>query len=117
VRLFQNLIGNAVKFRRPGVAPVVTVGGEIDPVEGWHFRIADNGIGIERTEQDIFEIFRRLHPQRLYPGTGVGLAICKRIIHRHGGHIWYEPNAGGGSIFHFTISPHPAEPAGAGAKA
>ncbi|MGE5548529.1 MAG: sensor histidine kinase [Solirubrobacterales bacterium] len=101
-QLLQNLIGNAVKFRREDVKPIVRVSAE--PCEGgWLFTVADNGIGIEPTEQDVFEIFRRLHPQSRYPGTGVGLAICKRIVERHGGRIWYEPNPGGGAAFRFSI--------------
>ncbi|MDA8232447.1 MAG: ATP-binding protein [Magnetospirillum sp.] len=102
VQLFQNLIGNAVKFRRPGVAPTVVVAAERQG-EGWLFRVADNGIGIETTTHDLFEIFRRQHPPEAYPGTGIGLAICKRIVQRHHGHIWVQSQPGQGSTFFFTL--------------
>jgi light-regulated signal transduction histidine kinase (bacteriophytochrome) len=105
MQLFQNLIGNAVKFRRPGVKPDISVLAE-KTAEGWTITVADNGIGIEKSDQDIFEIFRRLHNHRDYPGTGVGLAICKCIVERHQGRIWVESTPGQGSTFHFTV---PAE--------
>lgn len=102
MQLFQNLVGNAIKFHRPGLAPVITVSAEW--VEGqWVFTVADNGIGIEDSEQDVFEIFRRLHTAQAYPGTGVGLAICKRIVQRHGGRIWMISAPGEGSTFYFTL--------------
>ncbi|MBY0431544.1 MAG: histidine kinase, partial [Rhodospirillales bacterium] len=86
-RLFQNLIGNAIKYRRPGVPPRVTVSAER---QGgfWRFEIADNGIGIDpQYYERIFMVFQRLHTREQYPGTGIGLAICKKIVDRHGGHI------------------------------
>lgn len=102
-QVFENLIDNAVKFRRPDVAPKIRIWAVPERDDKWTVSVADNGIGIETSEQDIFEIFRRLHTSDQYPGTGVGLAICKRIIRRLGGRIWYEPASGGGSIFRFTL--------------
>lgn len=109
VQLFQNLLGNAIKFRRPGVAPEVSVTVRREG-EFWEFAVADNGIGFNPGEQDVFEIFRRLHSAVDYPGTGVGLAICKRIVLRHGGRIWAESELGHGSVFHFTLPAVPDRP-------
>jgi signal transduction histidine kinase len=108
MQLFQNLIGNALKFHRPDTRPQVTVASQRGEDE-WVISVADNGIGIEATQQDIFEIFRRLHTTESYPGSGVGLAICKRIVQRHNGRIWFESRAGEGATFHFTL-PLRAEP-------
>ncbi|WP_096704650.1 sensor histidine kinase [Magnetospirillum sp. 15-1] len=109
MQVFQNLIGNAIKFRRPDRPPRIAVTAE--PHQGlWLFSVADNGIGVEKSEQDIFQIFRRLHTSDAYPGTGVGLAVCKRIIQGGGGEIWLEPNPTGGSIFRFTV-PAPSDEA------
>ena len=99
MQLFQNLIGNAIKFRRPGTPPTITV-----EAEGGVFAVADDGIGIADTTQDIYEVFRRLHPGETYPGTGIGLAICKRIVQRHGGRLWHQPRPGGGTVFRFTLA-------------
>ena len=101
-RLFRNLIGNAIKFR--GAEPLlVTISSERHDPE-WTIRVDDNGIGIDPGKADrIFEVFQRLHSQDEYGGTGMGLAICKRIVERHGGRIWVEPAAGGGSSFNFTV--------------
>lgn len=102
MQVFQHLIGNAIKFRRPGQTPQIRVTAELR--QGlWEFSVADNGIGVEKSEQDIFQIFRRLHTSDAYPGTGVGLAVCKRIIQGFGGEIWVEPAPEGGSIFRFTL--------------
>jgi light-regulated signal transduction histidine kinase (bacteriophytochrome) len=102
MQVFQNLIGNAVKFRRAGVPPRVQVEAQRGHGE-WLISIRDNGIGVLATDQDIFEIFRRLHSHAEYPGTGVGLALCKSIIQRHQGRIWVESKPGEGSTFFFTL--------------
>lgn len=101
-QLLQNLISNAIKFCKD-VKPEV----KIDAVEkagGWLFSVSDNGMGIEpQFYERIFVIFQRLHSMADYPGTGIGLAICKRVIDGHGGEIWLESEIGKGSTFHFTI--------------
>lgn len=100
VQLWQNLIANAIKFRREEAPTVRIAAGETE--QDWVFSIADNGIGIDPGElDDIFVIFRRLHPE--LPGTGIGLTICQRIVDRHGGRLWAESNDGEGSRFCFTL--------------
>jgi signal transduction histidine kinase len=101
-QVFQNLIGNALKFRGP-LPPKIHVDAHRKE-DYWQFSVRDNGIGIDAKHQDrIFLIFQRLHSRQQYPGTGIGLAICKRIVDRHGGQIWVESQPGQGATFHFTI--------------
>jgi chemotaxis family two-component system sensor kinase Cph1 len=102
LQLFQNLIGNAVKFRgeRP---PEIHVGAEESASE-WIFSVRDNGIGIDPRHTDkIFLIFQRLHARDKFPGTGVGLAVCKKIVEQRGGRIWFESQKGEGSVFRFAL--------------
>jgi signal transduction histidine kinase len=102
-QLFQNLVGNAVKFHN-GRSPVVHVGAKQLGKE-WEFYVRDNGIGIDPAQSDrLFMMFQRLHDRSKYPGTGIGLATCKKIVERHGGRIWVESRPGEGSTFMFTIS-------------
>jgi PAS domain S-box-containing protein len=104
VQLLQNLIGNAIKFRRPDVPSRIHVTAIRRP-DGWQFSVCDNGVGIEaRYFERIFIIFQRLHERAAYPGTGIGLAICKKIVERHGGRMWVESQPGRGSTFYFTLS-------------
>ena len=101
-RLFQNLIGNAVKFR--GDRPVIVHVGARAEDNGWTFFVQDNGIGFEpEYAERIFKIGERLHNKTKYPGTGFGLAICRKIVERHGGRIWVHSQPGEGSTFLFTL--------------
>ena len=101
--LFQNLISNAVKFRKKDVPLVVQINALSNPDE-WIFAVKDNGIGIERKfHERIFLIFQKLHNEREYSGTGIGLAHCKKIVEVHKGRIWVESEPGTGSTFYFTI--------------
>ncbi|MFQ5909525.1 MAG: PAS domain S-box protein [Thermoplasmata archaeon] len=101
-QLFQNLIGNSIKFRGEG-PPRIDLSAEQEGDE-WVFSVQDNGIGIEHQYSErIFEVFQRLHSRAKYSGSGIGLAICKKIIERHGGRIWVESEPGRGSTFYFTI--------------
>jgi len=102
-QLFQNLINNAIKFRNQNITPIIKISAEEQPNQ-WVFKISDNGIGIEKEYYDrIFIIFQRLNNRVEYPGTGIGLAICKKIVERHGGQIWLESEVGKGSTFFFSI--------------
>jgi PAS domain S-box-containing protein len=102
-QLFQNLISNGLKFSRKDQAPRVRITSQ-EAKDGWTFAVEDNGIGIEPEYRgEIFDIFRRLHPQSDYPGEGIGLATCKRIAERHGGRIWVEASSLGGASFSFRL--------------
>jgi PAS domain S-box-containing protein len=102
-QLFQNLIGNAIKFVPEDRMPEVHVTAERDG-HAWRFGIADNGIGLDPAHADrIFRMFQRLHTRDDYPGTGIGLAIAKKVVERHGGDIWAGPREGGGTTFWFTL--------------
>ena len=102
-QLFQNLLGNAIKFAKAEEAPNIAVSASREDDE-WIFSVADNGVGIDAKYQDrVFEIFQRLHSRSEYSGTGIGLAICKRIVERHGGRLWVESEVGSGATFKFSL--------------
>ncbi len=102
-QVFQNLISNALKFRSES-QPEIKISVE-KRKNDWLFGVMDNGIGIDPKHSDrIFDVFKRLHKKKDYPGTGIGLSICKKIIERHGGQIWVESELGKGSIFYFTLT-------------
>jgi chemotaxis family two-component system sensor kinase Cph1 len=105
-QVFQNLIGNAVKFRGTD-PPQIQVRAQYREGEV-EFSVCDNGIGIDpRYHERVFTVFQRLHSQDQYPGTGIGLAICYRIVQRHGGRIWVESDGGPGCCFRFTLPQPP----------
>ncbi|UBV44491.1 PAS domain S-box protein (plasmid) [Deinococcus taeanensis] len=102
-QLFQNLVSNALKFRHAGVTPQVHVSAAPEG-KMWHFSVHDNGIGIEEPYYErIFVIFQRLHTRDRFDGTGIGLALCRKIVEHHGGRIWVASTPGVGSTFHFTL--------------
>jgi light-regulated signal transduction histidine kinase (bacteriophytochrome) len=101
-QVFQNLIGNSLKFH--GTAPPEVRVSAREDAGGWTFSVIDNGIGIDpQYSEVIFGLFQRLHTTLEYPGTGIGLTFCRKIVERHGGTIWVESKLGGGAAFHFTI--------------
>jgi signal transduction histidine kinase len=123
-QLFYNLIGNALKFTRPGVPPEISINGEITDShtasefvptalqfpEYYHVMIKDNGIGIEPQYADqIFDVFKRLHPRDLYPGSGIGLALCRRIVSNHNGYIYMESVVGEGTTCHVLVPLKPGK--------
>ncbi|MGH3159811.1 MAG: sensor histidine kinase, partial [Streptosporangiaceae bacterium] len=108
--LWQNLIGNGIKFRNPGLTPVVKITLAEQPGDGegrpamWEFCVEDNGIGIPpEFSEKVFIIFQRLHAREAYPGTGIGLALCKRIVEFHGGEIRIDPDYTAGARIYFTL--------------
>jgi signal transduction histidine kinase len=104
-QLLQNLIGNAIKYRS-ATRPEIHLSAEED-ANFWTVRISDNGIGIPADyQQRVFDAFTRLHPQDAIPGTGIGLAFCRRIVEHHGGRIWVDSQPGQGSVFSFTLHKH-----------
>jgi light-regulated signal transduction histidine kinase (bacteriophytochrome) len=106
LQLMQNLLSNAIKFRRRDILPNITVEAE-SQAEGWVFSVADNGIGIEPAYRErVFGVFQRLNRMNEFEGSGIGLAICKKIIERHQGRIWIEDNEPHGCRIRFLI---PAE--------
>jgi len=101
-QVIENLLSNAVKFRGPA-PPRIHLAARRHGTE-WVFAVRDNGIGLDpQYAHRIFQMFQRLHTRREYPGTGIGLAICKRIVERHGGRIWVESEPGQGATFYFTL--------------
>jgi light-regulated signal transduction histidine kinase (bacteriophytochrome) len=105
VNVFQSLIDNAIKFKKPDEPPRIHISVRTDKERyEWVFSVCDNGIGMEKQYTDrIFEVFKRLHPIGEYEGVGIGLAVVKRVIDRHGGRVWVESSFGVGSSFYFTL--------------
>jgi light-regulated signal transduction histidine kinase (bacteriophytochrome) len=102
-QLFQNLVSNAIKYRKKDSPPVVNISCENEN-GNWKFAVKDNGIGIdEKFSERIFVIFQRLHNRSQYEGTGIGLALCKKIVEIYGGKIWIKSQPGTGTIFYFTL--------------
>jgi signal transduction histidine kinase len=118
-QLFQNLISNAIKFHRSDAPPLVTITAESIPhepsgaIENFHLTVTDNGIGFDEKYKDrIFQMFQRLHGRHAYEGTGVGLAICRKIVERHAGSITAQSRVGEGTAFVITLpitQPQPPE--------
>ena len=108
--LWQNLIGNAIKFRAADRTPVIRITADGQPDGRWQIGVADNGIGVPpEFAEKIFIIFQRLHGRDAYPGTGIGLALCKRIVEQHGGEMFLDTTYSGGTRIYFTLpAPAPA---------
>lgn len=103
-QLFQQIIDNALKFRAEQPPQIQVTTKRIDHPTGWQFSIQDNGIGFDpKFAEEIFQVFRQLHPANTYPGTGIGLALCKKIVVFHGGQIWAESTPGQGTSIYFTL--------------
>ena len=104
VQLFQNLISNAIKYRRGN--PIIDISASRTPDgKAWLFSVKDNGIGIDlQFKEKIFGMFERAHTDGKYAGTGIGLAICKKVVEHHGGRIWVDSEVGKGSTFNFIIN-------------
>jgi signal transduction histidine kinase len=110
VQLLQNLIGNAITYVAPGVSPRVHVAAARVP-DGWQVSVADNGIGIREGEREqAFRLFRRVGDPEAHPGNGLGLALCRRIVTRHGGRIWLDAAPGGGTTANFILPDEPSPP-------
>jgi light-regulated signal transduction histidine kinase (bacteriophytochrome) len=104
IQLFQNLVGNAIKYQNPGV-PQVHISAAKNGGKKWIFSVQDNGLGIDSQYfERIFGVFQRLHKREEFAGTGIGLAICKKIVERHGGSISVQSQPGQGSTFRFALA-------------
>ncbi|RZL06708.1 MAG: hypothetical protein EOP40_17190, partial [Rubrivivax sp.] len=102
--VWANLLGNAYKYTRPRERTRIEVGWSVDPVVGYTFFVRDNGVGFDtKYAQKLFGVFQRLHRASEFEGTGIGLALTRRIIERHGGSIWAESQLGEGSTFYFSL--------------
>jgi signal transduction histidine kinase len=112
--LWQNLVGNAIKFRAPDRTPLIRITADEQPDGGWQIGVTDNGIGVPAEfAEKIFIIFQRLHGREAYPGTGIGLALCRRIVEQHGGQVFLDTGYSGGTRICFTLpAPAPAGPPG-----
>ncbi|MCT7994960.1 response regulator [Laspinema olomoucense] len=104
IQLFQNILSNAIKFRRPLVTPEINISFTVKPDNFAEFKIQDNGIGIAEEDYPlVFEIFKRIHAYNKYPGTGIGMSLCKKIVEGHGGKIWLDSQLNRGTTFFFTL--------------
>ncbi len=105
IQLFQNILSNAIKFRRPQVTPEINISLTLNPENFAEFKIQDNGIGIAEEDYPVvFEIFKRIHAYNKYPGTGIGMSLCKKIVEVHGGRIWLTSQLHIGTTFFFTLT-------------